>query len=100
MREQTGVVLDRRQLQSEPIKTVGQHTVIASLHSDVSFPITIDQLKRQHRPETALAQHAPGDMVSRVLLQPRIVNCPNVRMVRQPLGHGHSILALLAHAQR
>ena len=42
VREQTGVVLDRRQLQAEPIKTVGQHTVIASLHSDVSFPITID----------------------------------------------------------
>jgi large subunit ribosomal protein L9 len=42
VRAQTGVVLDRRQLQSEPIKTVGQHTVIASLHSDVSFPITIE----------------------------------------------------------
>ena len=39
---QTGVELDRRQLQSEPIKTVGQHTVTASLHSDVSFPITIE----------------------------------------------------------
>ena len=42
VRAQTGVELDRRQLQSEQIKTVGQHTVIASLHSDVSFPITIE----------------------------------------------------------
>jgi large subunit ribosomal protein L9 len=42
VRAQTGIVLDRRQLQVEPIKTVGQHTVTASLHSDVSFPITVD----------------------------------------------------------
>ncbi len=42
VRAQTGIKLDRRQLQSEPIKTIGQHTVIASLHTDVSFPITID----------------------------------------------------------
>ncbi len=42
VRAQTGIVLDRRQLQVEPIKTVGQHTVTASLHHDVSFPITVD----------------------------------------------------------
>ncbi|MGH9133362.1 MAG: 50S ribosomal protein L9 [Ilumatobacteraceae bacterium] len=42
VRQQTGIELDRRQLQVEPIKTVGQHTVTASLHSDVSFPITVD----------------------------------------------------------
>ena len=34
--------LERRQLDSDPIKSVGQHTVTAKLHSDVSFPITID----------------------------------------------------------
>ena len=39
---QTGIVLDRRQLHGEPIKTVGQHTLTASLHADVSFPITVD----------------------------------------------------------
>jgi large subunit ribosomal protein L9 len=39
---QTGVQLDRRQLMVEPIKTVGQHQVTASLHSDVSFPITVE----------------------------------------------------------
>lgn len=39
---QTGVELDRRQLEVDPIKTVGQHTVTAYLHSDVSFPITIE----------------------------------------------------------
>ena len=27
---------------STPIKTIGQHTVTASLHSDVSFPIRLD----------------------------------------------------------
>lgn len=42
VREQTDIELDRRQLEVDVIKTVGQHTVTASLHSDVSFPITID----------------------------------------------------------
>ncbi len=42
VREQTDIELDRRQLDVEVIKTTGQHTVTASLHSDVSFPITID----------------------------------------------------------
>jgi large subunit ribosomal protein L9 len=42
VQEQTGVELDRRQLEVDSIKTVGQHTVTASLHHDVSFPITID----------------------------------------------------------
>ncbi len=41
--EQTGIVLDRKVLQvDEQIKTLGQHTVTASLHSDVSFPVTVD----------------------------------------------------------
>ena len=41
--EQTGIELERRQLElSEPIKSVGQHTVQASLHTDVSFPITVE----------------------------------------------------------
>ena len=42
IRDQTGVELERRQLDSEPIKALGQHTVTAKLHSDVSFPITVD----------------------------------------------------------
>ena len=42
VREQTGIALERRQLDSEPLKTVGQHTVTAKLHSDVSFPITVE----------------------------------------------------------
>lgn len=42
VREQTDIQLDRRQIEVEVIKTTGQHTVTASLHSDVSFPITID----------------------------------------------------------
>ena len=40
--EQTEIEIDRRQLDMDSIKTVGQHTVTASLHSDVSFPITLD----------------------------------------------------------
>lgn len=41
--EQTGVELDRHDLEIEPaIKAVGQHTVTARLHSDVSFPITVE----------------------------------------------------------
>jgi large subunit ribosomal protein L9 len=40
--EETGIELERRQVDVDVIKTVGQHTVTASLHADVSFPITID----------------------------------------------------------
>ena len=40
--EQVGITLERRQLEVEVIKTTGQHTVTARLHSDVAFPITID----------------------------------------------------------
>jgi large subunit ribosomal protein L9 len=42
VQEQTDIELDRRQIDIDVIKTVGQHTVTASLHNDVSFPITID----------------------------------------------------------
>jgi len=42
VKEQTEIEIDRRQLDIDSIKTVGQHTVTASLHSDVSFPITLD----------------------------------------------------------
>ena len=44
--EQTSIELDRRQVDVDVIKTTGQHTVTASLHSDVSFPITIDVVAR------------------------------------------------------
>jgi large subunit ribosomal protein L9 len=41
--EQTGIKLDRKSITiDEQIKTTGQHRVTASLHSDVSFPITIE----------------------------------------------------------
>jgi large subunit ribosomal protein L9 len=40
--EQAGVTLDRKHLDIDPIKSVGQHTVTAHLHSDVSFPITVE----------------------------------------------------------
>jgi large subunit ribosomal protein L9 len=39
---QTGITLERRQVEVEVIKTTGQHAATASLHTDVSFPITID----------------------------------------------------------
>lgn len=40
---QTGIVLDRKVVHlDDPIKTLGQHTATASLHSDVSFPITVE----------------------------------------------------------
>ena len=42
VRKQTGIELDRRHVDGEPIKSVGQHTVTATLHSAVSFPITLD----------------------------------------------------------
>jgi len=39
---QTGIELDRKTIEIDPIKMVGQHTATARLHSDVSFPIRID----------------------------------------------------------
>jgi large subunit ribosomal protein L9 len=39
---QTGIELDRRTLDVDAIKTVGEHTVTAKLHSDVSFPIRLE----------------------------------------------------------
>lgn len=38
---ETGIALERRDIESEPIRTLGEHTVTASLHNDVSFPITL-----------------------------------------------------------
>ncbi len=41
--EQTGIELDRKVIAvDEPIRELGQHTVTAALHAEVSFPITID----------------------------------------------------------
>ena len=43
VRHQSGVELDRKQLVlDEHIKDVGTHQVFAKLHSDVSFPLTIE----------------------------------------------------------
>ena len=43
VQEQTGIDLDRKVITiDEPIRTVGQHTVTAALHADVSFPITVE----------------------------------------------------------
>ncbi|HSJ92379.1 MAG TPA: 50S ribosomal protein L9 [Ilumatobacter sp.] len=43
VQEQTGIDLDRKVITiEEPIRTVGQHTVTAALHPDVSFPITLE----------------------------------------------------------
>lgn len=39
---QTGIDLDRKTLEIDPIKTLGSHTVTARLHADVSFPIRLD----------------------------------------------------------
>ncbi len=40
---QTSIVIDRRKIDvAEQIKTSGQHVVTATLHPEVSFPITIE----------------------------------------------------------
>jgi large subunit ribosomal protein L9 len=39
--EQTGIVLDRKKLTVPAIKATGEHTVVAKLHNDVEFPITV-----------------------------------------------------------
>ena len=41
--DQTGVELDRRQvILDDHIKEVGTHTVMARLHVDVEFPLTVE----------------------------------------------------------
>ena len=42
VKAQTDIEIDRKSIEADGIKTVGRHTVTASLHSDVSFPITVD----------------------------------------------------------
>ncbi|MFN3258034.1 MAG: 50S ribosomal protein L9 [Ilumatobacter sp.] len=42
IKEQTGIELDRKEIEIDGVKTVGQHSATASLHADVSFPITIE----------------------------------------------------------
>ena len=52
---QTGIELDRKQLEVDPIKTLGQHTATAELHADVSFPITRRRRRcRLNGPSTGL----------------------------------------------
>jgi len=42
IRAQTNLEIDRRDLDVESIKTLGEHTVTATLHSDVSFPVRVE----------------------------------------------------------
>ena len=42
VKAQTDVDIDRKDIDADGIKTTGQHTVTASLHSEVSFPITLE----------------------------------------------------------
>jgi large subunit ribosomal protein L9 len=45
--EQTGIVIDRKKLQmTDHIKSTGDHTVVAKLHADVEFPITLQVTAR------------------------------------------------------
>lgn len=42
VKEQADVEIERKNIDVDNVKTVGQHTATASLHADVSFPITIE----------------------------------------------------------
>jgi large subunit ribosomal protein L9 len=42
---QTNITIDRKRLHTEPIKTLGTHSVTAKLHNDVEFPVTVDVVK-------------------------------------------------------
>jgi large subunit ribosomal protein L9 len=42
VKAQTSVELDRKNIEVDGVKSVGTHTATASLHSDVSFPITLE----------------------------------------------------------
>lgn len=42
IKEQTDIDIDRKAIEVDHIKTTGPHTVTASLHNDVSFPISLE----------------------------------------------------------
>ncbi len=42
VKEQTDIEIDRKSIEVDGVKTVGSHTATASLHADVSFPITLE----------------------------------------------------------
>lgn len=44
--KQTSIVIDKKNLHMEPAKVLGEHTATARLHSDVTFPITIEIVAR------------------------------------------------------
>lgn len=44
--EQTNIALDRKQVHMEPLKTLGEHSISAKLHSAVEFPIRIEVVKK------------------------------------------------------
>jgi large subunit ribosomal protein L9 len=44
--DQTGIVIERKQLVGDPIKSLGTHSVSAKLHADVEFPITVEVVAR------------------------------------------------------
>jgi large subunit ribosomal protein L9 len=39
---QTGIVIDKRKINAEVIKTTGTHSATIRLHSDVVFPVTVE----------------------------------------------------------
>lgn len=39
---QTSIEIDRKEIDVDGVRTVGSHTATASLHADVSFPITLE----------------------------------------------------------
>lgn len=42
LKEQAGVELDRKMVADDHLKTIGTHTVLATPHPDVQFPITVE----------------------------------------------------------
>ena len=42
VKAQTSIEIDRKNIEIDGVKSTGSHTATASLHSDVSFPITLE----------------------------------------------------------
>ena len=40
--QQTGIVIDKRKLHLDPVKSTGTYSATAKLHSDVQFPVTFE----------------------------------------------------------
>lgn len=64
LQEQSGAELDKRQIDGEPIKTLGVHTVVVRLTIDLVPEVTVLVHREGELPESAYEAELPVELVS------------------------------------